>query len=91
MQGALALSLVGEVRSHKLHGAAKKKKNPILRQVLGKRKGSFIEEAGDPGRRWTHVPKIQFPHVDQGARAFQGEFQECFGGGGRRLCTEQHS
>ena len=60
------------------------------RQVLGKRKDRFfLRKLAILGRRWTHVPKNQLPPVDQGARHFKGEFQECTGRK-KKLCTEQH-
>ena len=44
------------------------------------RKYCFIQEAGNLGRRRTHVQQPP-PHCWSGARAFQGELQVCTGGG----------
>ena len=55
---------------------------PILqRQVLVQRKVCFIQEAGDLGRRWTHVQRLT-PHCQSQGRALKGAFRGCTGGRG---------
>ena len=48
-------------------------RNPTLREKHWvKRKVSFISEASNIGRRWTHVPKNQLPIVNPGQELLKG-------------------
>lgn len=47
--------------------------------MLGKGKDSFIEEASNPGEEVDSCTKELTSTVDQGTRAFKGEFQGCIG------------
>ena len=50
--------------------------------MLGKRKGSFIEEVSNSGEKVNSCPKnTNFPLPARGARTFKGEFQGYIRGG----------
>lgn len=54
---------------------------------MGKRRDSFIEEAGNLGKkRWIHVPKNQLLLVHQGTKCFKGAFRGLQAG---VLCAKQ--
>ena len=47
------------------------------RQVLGKRKDTFTEEASNPGEKVDSCPKEPTPSCPPGGRVFKGKFQGC--------------
>ena len=51
------------------------------RQILGKRKDSFIEKAGNPREKADSCPRDSSPHCNQGATVFKGGIQEFTGRG----------
>ena len=57
---------------------------------MSKRKDSFIEEAGSPGRRWTHAPKNKFLTADEEHRLLMGNFRGALVEGGGYM-QKQHS
>ena len=54
----------------------------VERQVSGKRKENFMEEAGSPGEKVGSCPKEPTPPCWSVGRAFKGEVQGCRGGEG---------
>ena len=57
-------------------------KNPILGdKCSAKGKTALVRKPAILGRRWTHNPKNRFLTANEGARAFNGEFQGSMGRG----------